>query len=84
MPFRTIIEFFLPYNNFIVLLSLIILNIFLMARRSYWQSYLIGNGFLLAVLLIFGFDPTKTFTDVIRTLIEFIIDILEQLADIIF
>ena len=84
MPFKTIIEFFLPYNNFIVLLSLIILNIFLMARRSYWQSYLIGNGFLLAVLLIFGFDPGETFNDIIRTLIEFIIDILEQLADIIF
>lgn len=55
-----------------------------MARRSYWQSYLIGNGLLLAFLLIFGFDPTRTFTDVIRTLIDFILDILEQLADIIF
>lgn len=84
MPFKTIIEFFLPYNNFIVLISIVILNIFLMARRSYWQSYLIGNGLLLAFLLIFGFDPTRTFTDVIRTLIDFILDILEQLADIIF
>lgn len=77
-------EFFLPYNNFIVIFSLIILNIFLIARRSYWQTFLIGNGFLLAILLIIGLNPVQTFTDIIRTIIEFVIDILEQLADIIF
>ena len=78
------IDYFLPYNNFIVIISIIILNIFLMARRSYWQTYLIGNGLLLAFLLIIGFDPVETFTDIISTLIDFIIDIFEQLGDVIF
>lgn len=77
-------EIFLPYNNFIVIISLIVLNIFLIARRSYWQTFLIGNGFLLAILLIIGLNPVQTFTEIIRTIIEFVIDILEQIADIVF
>lgn len=79
-----IIDFLIPYNNFIVILSIALLNIFLIARRSYWQTYLIGNGLLLAFLLIIGFNPADTFSSIVKTLLEFIIDILEQLADFIF
>ena len=77
------IDYFLPYNNFIVITSIIILNIFLLAKRSYWQTFLIGNGLLLAILLIIGFNPIETFTSIIRTLMEFVINILEQLFDVI-
>lgn len=72
-------ELFLPYNNFIVIFSLIILNIFLIARRSYWQTFLIGNGFLLAILIIVGLNPVETFSTIVQTMIDFIVDILNEI-----
>ena len=73
------IDYFLPYNNFIVIISIIILNIFLLAKRSYWQTFLIGNGLLLAVLIIIGFNPVETFSTIVQTMIDFIIDILNEI-----
>ena len=74
-----LIAFLQPYNNFIVLFSIIILNIFLLAKRSYWQTFLIGNGLLLAVLIIIGFNPVETFSTIVQTMIDFIIDILNEI-----
>ena len=74
-----LIVFLQPYNNFIVLFSIIILNIFLLAKRSYWQTFLIGNGLLLAILIIIGFNPVETFSTIVQTMIDFIIDILNEI-----
>ncbi len=74
-----LIAFLQPYNNFIVLFSIIILNIFLIARRSYWQTFLIANGLLLAILIIIGFNPVETFGTIIETMIDFIGDILNEI-----
>jgi len=81
--YNSIIDFFLPYNNFIILFSLAILNLFIVSRRSYWQTFLISNLLLLAFLAIIGFNPAKPFTDVIKLMIDFIGDILEQFGEII-
>lgn len=78
-----IIDYLLPYNNFIVFFCLIILNIVLILRRSYWQTFLIGNLLLLAVLIIIGFNPVQTFTDVIREMFNFLKNILEEFWDTI-
>lgn len=83
-----IIDYFLPYNNFIVFLSIIILNIVLILRRSYWQTFLIGNLLLLAILIIIGFNPVQTFNDVLREMFNFLKNALEEfwstLKDLIF
>ena len=73
------IDYFLPYNNFIVITSIIILNIFLLAKRSYWQTFLIGNGLLLAILGLIGFNPVETFSTIVQTMIDFIVDILNEI-----
>jgi len=73
------IDYFLPYNNFIVIISIIILNIFLLAKRSYWQTFLIGNGLLLAILGLIGFNPVQTFSSIVQTMIDFIVDILNEI-----
>lgn len=78
-----LINYFLPYNNFIVLFCLAILNIWLVAKRSYWQTFLIANLLILAFLAIIGFNPAKPFIDVISLMIDFIGDILEQFGDIL-
>lgn len=74
-----LIAFLQPYNNFIVLFSIIILNIFLIARRSYWQTFLIANGLLLAILIIAGFNPVETFGTIVETIFDFIGDILKEI-----
>lgn len=83
-----IIDYFLPYNNFIVFLSIIILNIVLILRRSYWQTFLIGNLLLLAILIIIGFNPVQTFNDVLREMFNFLKNAIEEfwstLKDLIF
>ena len=73
-----IIDYFLPYNNFIVFFCLIILNLTLILRRSYWQTFLIGNLLLLAFLTIIGFNPFQTFWAVIREMFNFLKDVLEE------
>lgn len=78
-----IIDYFLPYNNFIILFSLAILNILLVSKRSYWQTFLIANLLILAFLTVIGFNPAKPFLDVIKLMIDFIGDILNQFGDII-
>ena len=72
-----IIEYFLPYNNFIVLLALIIFNIYLILKRSYWYTFIFGNALLLAFLVIIGFDPMGTFIDIISLMIDFILGIFK-------
>lgn len=73
-----IIDYFLPYNNFIVFLCLIILNLILIFKRSYWQTFLIGNLLLLAILIIIGFNPVQTFRDVVSEMFGFFKDVLEE------
>lgn len=73
-----IIDYLLPYNNFIVFFCLIILNIVLILRRSYWQTFLIGNLLLLAILIIIGFNPVQTFRDVVSEMFGFFKDVLEE------
>lgn len=72
-----IIKYFLPYNNFIVLLVLIIFNIYLILKRSYWYTFILGNALLLAFLVIIGFDPMGTFNDIISLMIDFILEIFK-------
>lgn len=83
-----VIEYFLPYNNFIVLFCLIIFNFILILRRSYWQTFLIGNLLLFAVLFIIGFDPFQMFFDIISKMFELLNNVLrsfwESLIDLIF
>lgn len=76
-----IINYLLPYNNFIVLFCIIILNIVLILRRSYWQTFLIGNLLLLAILIIIGFDPVQTFRSVISEMFNFLKNVLEEFWD---
>lgn len=76
-----IIEYFYPYNNFIIIFCIILLNTFLMFKRSYWQTFLIGNLLLLAFLVIIGFDPVKTFLDIIKLMIDFISDVFKQFGN---
>ena len=73
-----IIDYFLPYNNFIVLFCIIILNLILILRRSYWQTFLIGNLLLLAILILIGFSPLRTFRDIIGEMFGFLKDVLEE------
>ena len=73
-----IIEYLLPYNNFIVIFSLIILNLILILRRSYWQTFLIGNLLLFAILILIGFSPLQTFRDIIGEMFGFLKDVLEE------
>ncbi len=83
-----IIDYLLPYNNFIVFLSIIILNIVLILRRSYWQTFLIGNLLLFAILILIGFNPLQTFRDIIGEMFGFLKDVLEEfwqsILDLIF
>lgn len=83
-----IIDYFLPYNNFIVFLSIIILNLILILRRSYWQTFLIGNLLLLAILIIIGFNPLQTFNDILGEMFNFLKNALEEfwstIKDLIF
>jgi len=83
-----IIDYFLPYNNFIVFLSIIILNLILILRRSYWQTFLIGNLLLLAILIIIGFNPLQTFNDILEEMFNFLKNALEEfwstIKDLIF
>jgi len=83
ITYTSLIEYFLPYNNFIVLFSLAILNLFLISRRSYWQTFLIANLLILAFLTVIGFNPAKPFIDIIKLMIDFIGDILNQFGEII-
>lgn len=76
-----IINYLLPYNNFIVFFCIIILNIVLILRRSYWQTFLIGNLLLLAILIIIGFDPVQTFRSVISEMFNFLKNVLEEFWD---
>ena len=73
-----IIDYFLPYNNFIVLFCIIILNLILILRRSYWQTFLIGNLLLFAILILIGFSPLQTFRDIIGEMFGFLKDVLEE------
>lgn len=73
-----IIDYFLPYNNFIVLFCIIILNLILILRRSYWQTFLIGNLLLFAILILIGFSPLQTFHDIIGEMFGFLKDVLEE------
>lgn len=83
-----IIDYFLPYNNFIVFLSIIILNLILILRRSYWQTFLIGNLLLLAILIIIGFNPLQTFNNILSEMFNFLKNALEEfwstIKDLIF
>jgi uncharacterized membrane protein YeiH len=79
----TIIEYFLPYNNFLVLFSLAILNLFLISRRSYWQTFLIANLLILAFFVVLGFNPAAPFINIISIMIDFIGDILTQFGDVL-
>lgn len=54
-----------------------------MFKRSYWQTFLIGNLLLLAFLVIIGFDPLQTFLDVIKIMIDFIGRVIEQFGQIL-
>ena len=54
-----------------------------MYKRSYWQTFLIGNLLLLAFLVIIGFDPVKTFLDILKTIFDFIGDIFEQFGELL-
>lgn len=58
-----IIEYFLPYKNFIIIFGLVILNIVLIFKRSYWQTFLIANTLLLALFAMIGFIPFNTPTE---------------------
>ena len=78
-----IIEYFLPYNNFIVLITLILFNIILISRRSYWYTFILGNSLILAILVIIGFNPLNTFLDIITIMIDFFSIILNKIWDII-
>ena len=78
-----IIDYFLPYNNFIVFLCLIILNLILIFKRSYWQTFLIGNLLLLAFLILIGFDPLQTFIDVVSIMFDFFSNVLKEFWDTI-
>ena len=62
-----IIEYFLPYKNFIIIFGLVILNIVLIFRRSYWQTFLIANTLLLALFAMIGFIPFETPNEGINT-----------------
>lgn len=73
-----IIDYFLPYNNFIVLCCIIILNLILILRRSYWQTFLIANLLLLAILIIIGFNPVQTFHDIVAEMFGFFKSVLEE------
>lgn len=77
------LEFFLPYNNFIVILSLIILNIVLILRRSYWQTFLIANMLLLTFLVIVGFSPLDTFIDILDIIAQYLQELTDKLLDLI-
>lgn len=83
-----IIDYFLPYNNFIVLICLIMLNIILIFKRSYWQTFLIANLLLLAILVLIGFNPVKTFEDVVNEMFNFFEStlkrIIKSILDLIF
>ena len=83
-----IIDYLLPYNNFIVFFCIIILNLILILRRSYWQTFLIGNLLLFAILIIIGFNPLQTFRDIIGEMFGFLKDVLEEfwqsILDLIF
>lgn len=78
-----ILEFFLPYNNFIVIFSLIILNIVLILRRSYWQTFLIANILLLTFLVIIGFSPLDTFIDMLDIIAQYLKELTDKILDLI-
>ena len=63
-----IIEYFLPYKNFIIIFGLVILNIILIFKRSYWQTFLIANTLFLALFAMIGFIPFDTPTESINTI----------------
>ena len=73
-----IIDYFLPYNNFIVVFCIIILNLILILRRSYWQTFLIGNLLLIAFLVIIGFNPIQTAKDIVGEMFNFFEEILNE------
>lgn len=60
----------------------------LILRRSYWQTFLIGNLLLLAILILIGFNPVQTFRDVVGEMFGFLKDVLEEfwqsILDLIF
>lgn len=74
-----IIDYLLPYNNFIVFFCLVILNIVLIFKRSYWQTFLIANLLLIAFLILIGFDPIQTATDVVNKMVDFFKNVLKDL-----
>lgn len=74
-----IIEYFLPYNNFIVFFILVIFNLLLVFKRSYWQTFLIGNMLIIAFLVIIGFNPLQTAKDITSEMFNFFDDILKGL-----
>lgn len=82
------IDYFLPYNNFIVVFSLIVLNIILIFKRSYWQTFLVGNLLLIAILVIIGFHPIQTAKDIVGEMLGFLKDVLQEfwqsILDLIF
>lgn len=46
---------------------MVILNIVLIYKRSYWQTFLIANTLFLALFAMIGFIPFETPTDGINT-----------------
>lgn len=83
-----IIDYFLPYNNFIVFFILVIFNLLLVFKRSYWQTFLIGNLLIIAFLVIIGFNPLHTAMDITSEMFNFFEDILKEfwqsIRDLIF
>lgn len=74
-----IIDYFLPYNNFIVFFILVIFNLLLVFKRSYWQTFLIGNLLIIAFLVIIGFNPLQTVKDITNEMFNFFNDIFKGL-----
>lgn len=83
-----IIDYFLPFNNFIVIFILVILNLILILRRSYWQTFLVSNLLLIAILVIIGFNPIQPAKDIVGEMFGFFKDILDEfwstIKDLIF
>lgn len=65
-----IIEYFLPYKNFIIIFGLVILNIVLIFKRSYWQTFIIANTLFLALFAMIGFIPFETPNEGINTVVN--------------
>ena len=78
------LEVFAPYLDFIAMFVAIGLNVLLLIKNAHWWAYLIANVLYSLVMVFFGLTPYGFIGEFIIYIVQYILDIVDQLGENIF